>query len=293
MTREEYILEFKSIAVKKMRNFGIPASITLAQGLLESDDGNSELAVNANNHFGIKCHKEWTGKRYFMDDDEKNECFRKYKDARESYEDHSLFLTQRERYNSLFDLDITDYKAWAHGLKRAGYATNPNYAKLLIKIIEDNQLYQYDQIKVEDIYADDITSENIKSPDILTITETDELVPIKIGGGDRKIYVNNGVKYIIARKGDTFYSIASDLDIYTYQVYKYNELDKNDQILEGEILYVGKKKRKGNVGIHIVKKGESMYKISQIYAVRLKNLYKINNMEPGVQPFEGQEIYLR
>lgn len=139
-----YAQKYSDVAIKKMKEYGIPASITLAQGILESSCGTSELAVNSNNHFGIKCHKEWTGAKYYYDDDEADECFRKYKTVEESYNDHSLFLTTRERYNNLFELDITDYQAWAYGLKAAGYATNPQYPKLLIKIIEDNELYKYD-----------------------------------------------------------------------------------------------------------------------------------------------------
>ena len=141
---EDYILNYKDVAIDKMRVYGIPASITLAQGILESGSGNSELARKANNHFGIKCHKDWKGKTFHMDDDAKNECFRKYKSPDESYRDHSLFLTTRDRYADLFELDITDYRGWARGLKKAGYATNPKYPQLLIKIIEENRLYEFD-----------------------------------------------------------------------------------------------------------------------------------------------------
>jgi len=294
LTREQYIETYKDIAIHKMKEFGIPASITLAQGLLESNNGNSALAVDANNHFGIKCHKEWNGKRYYMDDDEKNECFRKYKNVVESYKDHSLFLTQRDRYSSLFDLDITDYKGWARGLKKAGYATNPKYADLLINIIEDNYLYEFDNIEMSETYATEVQVETDQEDRVyLSVKDIDSLAPIKIGGGDRKIYINNGVKYIIARKGDTFYKIADDLNIYTYQVYKYNDLDKNDQIKEGEILYVEKKKKRGLVNKHKVKKGETMRTISQIYAVRLKSMYKLNEVKPGFQPSTGMQLYIK
>ena len=144
LTRQQYINKYKDIAIEQMHKHKIPASIILAQGCLESGDGNSALARKANNHFGIKCHDGWRGKKFKQDDDAKNECFRKYKNAIDSYTDHSYFLTSRPRYNSLFDLPITDYKAWAHGLKAAGYATNPKYAKLLIDIIEEYELYKYD-----------------------------------------------------------------------------------------------------------------------------------------------------
>ena len=145
MTTEEYIAQYKDVAIKKMREYKIPASITLAQGILESGSGNSRLARKANNHFGIKCHKEWHGKKFYMDDDEKHECFRKYPKAADSYRDHSKFLTQRGRYTFLFQYDITDYKKWAYGLKKAGYATNPKYPRLLIKIIEKYHLDQCDK----------------------------------------------------------------------------------------------------------------------------------------------------
>ena len=145
ISREEYISMYSHIAVNNMKQFGVPASITLAQAMLESDNGNSTLAVKANNHFGIKCHKDWTGATIYHDDDRKGECFRKYKNPEQSFNDHSLFLRGGKRYAFLFDLTPTDYKAWAHGLKKAGYATNPKYAELLIKIIEDNELYRFDQ----------------------------------------------------------------------------------------------------------------------------------------------------
>ncbi len=144
LTREQYIKKYKDIAIRQMYRHNIPASIILAQACLESSDGNSTLAKKANNHFGIKCHDGWKGKKIRHDDDAKRECFRKYKNAEDSFTDHSNFLSSRTRYASLFDLPLTDYKAWAHGLKAAGYATNPKYAQLLINIIEEHELYKYD-----------------------------------------------------------------------------------------------------------------------------------------------------
>ena len=139
-----YIEKFKGVAIEEMNTYGIPASITLAQGISELGSGNSSLAKYANNHFGIKCTSDWKGKAYYKDDDERNDCFRVYKDARESYKDHSEFL-KRKRYSFLFELDKNDYKNWALGLKTAGYATNPKYPDMLIGIIEKYKLYQYDQ----------------------------------------------------------------------------------------------------------------------------------------------------
>ena len=145
LTRQEYIQKYKALAIEEMEIYGIPASITMAQALLESDDGNGRLAREANNHFGIKCKSSWTGMTISHDDDAKGECFRKYATVEDSYTDHSEFLDKSARYQDLFKLDPLDYKGWAYGLKQAGYATNPAYAELLIKIIEDNQLYHLDR----------------------------------------------------------------------------------------------------------------------------------------------------
>ena len=291
-TREEYIEKYKDLAVKKMQEFGIPASITMAQGCLESNNGNSQLARKANNHFGIKCH-DWDGKSYFMDDDKANECFRKYKNPVDSYRDHSLFLTTRERYALLFELDITDYKGWAKGLKKAGYATNPKYADLLISIIDEYDLHKLDKAELDEIYATEIKTETKDDRTFISAIDADSLAPVKIGGGDRKIYINNGVKYIIAREDDSFYSIATDLIIYTYQIYKYNDLRSDDKIEAGEILYVEKKRKKGLVDKHTVLEGETLRSISQIYAVKIKSLSKMNGMKKDDSLPIGKKLYIR
>ncbi len=295
ITYKEYVETYKDIAIRKMHEYKIPASITLAQGILESGSGNSELAKRANNHFGIKCHKGWTGKTFIMDDDEKNECFRKYKSAEDSYRDHSLFLTERQRYSDLFNLKVTDYKGWAYGLKKAGYATNPKYPQLLIKIIEENRLYSYDSKKPgkESKHIDKIPQELIDNSRVL-------LKPLKINGtfyktgpDERKIYKNNGVKYILARDGDNFESIADVFNIYTFQVYKNNDLEKNDKLSEGQVIYLEKKKNKHKKKYHLVQKNETMYYISQLYGVKLKKLYKRNGIQEGMEPIVGKKVKLR
>jgi hypothetical protein len=146
----DYINDYKDLAVEEMKLYNIPASITLSQGILESSNGESMLATKANNHFGIKCHSSWQGDRVFHDDDEKGECFRKYNNVEDSYRDHSLFLANSSRYSFLFDIPIQNYKSWAKGLKKAGYATNPKYSKLLINIIKRYNLDQYD--KTDDFF---------------------------------------------------------------------------------------------------------------------------------------------
>jgi len=295
MTTPEYIEKYKDIAIKKQKEYKIPASITLAQGILESGSGNSSLARKANNHFGIKCHKGWTGKTYTMDDDAKDECFRKYKKAEDSYRDHSKFLTQRGRYSFLFEYKTTDYKKWAHGLKKAGYATNPKYPQLLIKIIEKYNLNQYDsnQRRKSKKSKTGVTKKD-KSGSYATISIAD-FNQIDSWQSGRKIFKNNGKKLIVIEKGDTFYGLAKEFEIYSWQFYSYNELEKNHMLKIGEIIYLEKKKRKADkkYKFHIVKSGESMHMLSQLYGVRLKRLYKMNNLPVGVQVAVGTKIRLR
>jgi LysM repeat protein len=290
-TKEEYIILYKDIAIEEMNAFGIPASITLAQGILESANGNSNLAVKANNHFGIKCHKEWTGPTFHMDDDIANECFRKYENPFESYRDHSLFLTSRPRYAFLFDLDITDYKGWSNGLKEAGYATNPKYADILIKHIEELELYKYDMYfkgypskKHKPIVA--TTNKN-------TLTGDEDFEGITLGESNRKVYVHNGVKFIYAKRGDTFKSITDDIEIPEGQICNFNELKKKDIIKEGQVIYIQPKKNKAKEQFHVVQPGETLHDISQKHAVKLKKLCKYNTLDKEATLYPNQKIRLR
>lgn len=294
MTASDYVDRYKDIAIREMDAYGIPASITLAQGILESGKGNSTLARKANNHFGIKCHKGWSGKTFYMDDDAKNECFRSYRDVETSFEDHSKFLTTRNRYAFLFDLKKTDYKGWAKGLKKAGYATNPHYARLLIKIIEENELHQYD---LADGRRHNRRRKKEHEKDTQTVVQT---LPLNVdfpvveeGPAGRMLYENNGVKLIYARKDDTFKQIADDFGIYTYQVYRYNEMSRKDKLIEGQIVYLEKKKGKSRTEFHLIMEGENMRQVSQRYGIRLKKLYRMNRMEYGSRPAAGQKIWLR
>ncbi len=291
MTTEEYIEKYKDIAIKKMKEYGIPASITLAQGILESGSGNSKLAQKANNHFGIKCHKEWKGKTFYMDDDEEHECFRKYSKAEDSYRDHSLFLTQRGRYSFLFDYDITDYKKWAYGLKKAGYATNPKYPQLLIGLIERYDLAQYDTGKYHKKKKKKETAEISKT----TATVAAHLIEAGTSKSGRKLYTNNGKKLIRAKEGDSYYDIAREFEVYAWQLYSYNDVSKKHELKSGELVYLEKKKRKAGKKFktHIVSEGESMQMISQIYGIRLKHLYKMNNLPEGIQVPAGTKLKIR
>ena len=276
-TYQQYIDQYKDIAIEQMHRYHIPASITLAQGLFESGAGRSELARKGNNHFGIKCNG-WTGRAVYHDDDARNECFRAYDSAYESYEDHSKFLVGSKRYSSLFKLKTNDYKGWAHGLKAAGYATNPQYAHRLIDIIQLYKLYEYDEGKG---YSKFIAQHAKHSAN-------GELHVIKIF---------NKNYYLIARRGDTFKSIADEIGISYRKLAKYNERDKRDVLEEGEIVWLKKKQRKAPKDykgrLHYVRQGESMYSIAQNYGIRLKNLYKMNHMSPDYQIKVGDALRLR
>lgn len=274
-----YIDQYKDIAIEQMKRWKIPASITLAQGLFESGAGKSELTRKGNNHFGIKCHG-WTGRTVYHDDDRRNECFRAYGSAYESYEDHSRFLVSTPRYGSLFKLKTTDYKGWARGLKAAGYATNPQYANKLIEIIQLYKLYKYDKAK---------------SYDKTMVNHT------KDKGADGKplhlIKLYNDNYYVIARRGDTFRLIADELNISYRKLASYNERDKNDPIEEGEVIWLKKKAKKAPKEYknrpHYVREGESMYSIAQMYGIRLKSLYRLNHLKPDYQIRVGDALKLR
>ena len=278
-TYQQYIDQYKDVAIEQMQRYGIPASITLAQGIFESGAGRSELAVKANNHFGIKCNG-WTGRRSYHDDDERGECFRAYDNAYESFEDHSKFLAERQRYRGLFNLKRDDYKGWARGLKAAGYATNPQYADRLIELIQLYKLYQYDKAKDYDKFL----SGHAKSQ------------PLN-GQALHAIKVFNKNYYLIARRGDTFKSIADEIGISYRKLAKYNERDKRDRLDEGEIVWLKKKQKKAPKDykgrLHYVRNGESMYTIAQNYGIRLKNLYKMNHLSPDYQIRVGDALRLR
>ncbi len=280
MTRDAYVSAYSELAMKEMIRVGIPASITLAQGCLESNNGNSRLAVKGNNHFGIKCH-EWTGRKIYHDDETRHECFRVYDSPYESFIDHSDFLTTKPRYATLFELKPYDYRGWAKGLKKAGYATAFNYAELLIQIIEENELYRYDVLVLEGGIGMGIDS--------TTVAYQHGYHTV------RKVMVNNGIEYILVEPGDTPESLRDEMDLYHNELFRYNNLYKGERLKPGQVIYLQPKKRKAARGneIHVVKEGQTMYDISQLYGVKMKYLYRMNLMTEGEQPLEGTEIHLR
>lgn len=272
---EEYIEKYKSIAQKHQEKYKIPSSITLAQGLLESGAGKSDLAIKSNNHFGIKCHNGWTGETVIAKDDIPNDCFRKYNSVEDSYEDHALFLSKNARYRKLFDLETSDYKGWAIGLQTAGYATNKAYANNLIKLIEDYELFQYDKI----------SGKNKKSSKDKSLGGIYSHIP----------YKTFGLVYVIAKRGDTFEGIAQEFGFKAKDLCKYNEVPEDFPLNEGDLVYFQKKMKKAEKPYyeHVVRVGESMHSISQLYGIQVKGLYKMNKLDEEYIPTEGDVLKLR
>jgi len=287
-TAEEYIAQWEGVAVKAMKEFGIPASITLAQGLLESGNGNSELAHEARNHFGIKCTPDWTGGKSYHDDDRKNDCFRKYKDAADSYADHARFL-QRPRYAALFELRTTDYKGWAHGLKKAGYATDPRYPQKLIDLVERYELHKLDSGGKPSRPAPAPKPSAAKPRP----SEGDEVIVSM--DGSRPIQRNAlGMKMVAARKGDTFRSVADELGLIAGQVAKWNDQDKNTAIMEGQVIYLQPKRNQAKEAKeHVVRDGESLWSISQVHGMKLEKLALYNGLAKDAPVRPGARLLLR
>ncbi len=281
-TYELYIDKYSDLAIQHMDKYGIPASITLAQGILESGAGLSDLARRSNNHFGIKCHQGWSGSRVFAADDTPNDCFRSYSRVEDSYQVHSEFLVGSARYRALFDLSVTDYKGWARGLQQSGYATDRAYANKLIKLIEDYELYRFDDKK----YRRGVSRsdrEAIRSSETTRASWT------------HQPYITHGLVYVIAVNGDTFGNIANEFGFSEKDLLKFNEVPEDFPLSEGDIVYFQKKKTRADkpYDYHTVQVGESMYSISQTYGIQLRNLYRLNKKSYEYIPEEGDILKLR
>lgn len=276
-----YILEHAAEAVAQMDRHGVPASITMAQALVETAAGTSTLAKVHNNHFGIKCHSSWQGRKTYHDDDERGECFRSYTHWQESYEDHSLFL-KKNRYKKLFILPYDDYRGWARGLQQAGYATNRGYANMLIATIEDCELYALDYGKMPSW---------IKSSSI----ERAPTQKAKARGPVRDAFLSYGLLYVLAKEGDSYQQIAIDMDLKAEDVASYNDAPLDFPLRKGDVVYLERKNKRSTIAypIYTVKIGDSMHSISQTYGIRLENLYKLNNLEEDYYPEEGDVLRLR
>jgi hypothetical protein len=304
-----YIKKYKSIAIREMQLYKIPASITLAQGMIESGCGKSVLALDTKNHFGIKCQSDWPGETYFYDDDKEKECFRKYNDVDESFRDHSIFLTTRKRYAALFALPLNDYKGWANGLKQAGYATNPDYPNILIRLIEANKLYLLDDTLInseenaingppdKEIQDDKQPAKSDNKPisqegriifrNNYRMPDPSAFETLYTSDMGRKVYENCNVPFIFAKKTDTWYNIAKEFRIFIFQVYRQNDLRESDPIVPGQMLYLESKKRKNSDRTYKVKRGDSMYSVSQEKCIKLAMLLKYNKLKPGEEPRPG------
>ncbi|MFI3269239.1 MAG: glucosaminidase domain-containing protein [Rikenellaceae bacterium] len=300
ITREEYIDRYRHIAVEHQQRYGIPASITMAQGILESDSGNSYLSRKSNNHFGIKCKSDWRGRTVRHTDDAPNECFRAYDRVEHSYEDHAKFLDNSPRYDSLFNHSATDYKSWARGLKAAGYATAPDYAPRLVKIIEDNKLYLLDIEAVDGVKAyDKMLAErgDLKSreePKPSGIDPNNYQISSSSYAG-YSIYKCNRTRYVIARGDDSYKSIAKSFRSSARTIANYNDSSPTRKLTAGEVVYIERKQPRwqGNVKSHRVLANESLQSISQSYAISEKSLRKLNNFKRKDEVAKGATILLK
>ncbi len=290
-----YIQAHASRALVSQRQFGIPASITLAQGLLESSAGRSELARKANNHFGIKCHRSWTGGRAYHSDDRPNECFRAYDTVQESYDDHGYFLSSQARYRSLFRLDLMDYKSWAIGLQRAGYATDKGYANKLIKIIEDYRLYLITEGNLSRTYSYNEPKQPPRTVDPNPLKYETPATQEPAGTDIREVYISYGLYYTLAKSDDDLASIARDLDLTERVLERYNDFPRGYPLRSGDIIYLQPKHTKAEPPYyeHVVRVGESMHTIAQRYGIRLKSLYRLNGLNDDYYPAEGDILRLR
>ena len=301
-TREEYVDKYKAIAIAHMERYGIPASITMAQGILESDSGNSRLSLSSNNHFGIKCKKHWTGDRVYHDDDAKGECFRAYPSVEASYQDHADFLDQSPRYDSLFAYPSDDYRSWARGLKAAGYATAPDYAERLVNIIESMKLYLLDKENGNKIYAaSKSATANTEAWWESNIATSDEQInpnAFRVTVNSHKgygVYRTNHTFYVVAKEGDTFESVGEVFDISAKMLRKFNDVAKDAKLSKGDIVYIERKKTQwlGNVMQHKVVRDENLYSLSQSYGIRLKSLAKLNRLRLNEEVHKGEIIRLK
>ncbi len=294
--RQAYVDKYSEIAVSEMYRTGVPASITLAQGLVESAAGRSQLATEGNNHFGIKCHADWKGKTMHKDDDAKGECFRVYKNPEQSFRDHSDFLRYRDRYKFLFSYDVTDYKSWAYGLKKAGYATDPAYASKLIKVIEENKLWRYDTRKVEDREDTAVIPESpvvLEEPRRIDLETSDEEYTFSLR---RPVYEKNGVPFVYASDGETYASIAAAFKLFPKEILRYNDLSSGEALHAGTMVYIQPKKNHAAKGLEkyiVGEDGESLREICQRFAVKMSAVRRMNGFPADYRPSEGDTIILR
>jgi LysM repeat protein len=303
---QAYISQYKELAIAEMLRTGVPASITLAQGILETAGGQSDLASVANNHFGIKCKSEWTGETMLHNDDAKNECFRKYASPEDSYKDHSDFLRTRPMYAFLFKLDPTDYEGWAKGLKKAGYATSPSYAQGLIRTVVENNLQQYSLLAMQrmEMGNDPFATGNLalkteNEEDNIIVTKKTSSIVLSAAVTTPTLYPFNSVfavndaKVIYAEAGTSLLALANNYNVSLSKLIEFNDLEKTDILTSNQLIFLQKKAKRSNKEIHIVEPNETLHDIAQKEGIQLAAIIELNNLQKGMQPAPGEKIYLR
>lgn len=288
---KNYVAQYKHIAMQEMMRTGVPASITLAQGILETEAGQSKLVKSSNNHFGIKCKSDWTGEKVYHDDDARGECFRKYDDPSQSYKDHSDFLKTRAHYASLFNLDPSDYEAWAYGLKKAGYATNPKYPQLLIKLIRDYNLQDYTLIalgKKPDLPIDGAPV--VSSERVAISGEAQERLAKVYPSGVFRI---NDTKVILVARGTSYFVVADQHNISLPKLFEFNDMIPQEEAGKDHLLYLQRKRKTGAAEEHVVKVGETLWDIAQAEGIRMESLVGVNYLRTDVDPSPGRKLYLQ
>lgn len=295
---KEYILKYKDIAMQEMQRTGVPAAITLAQGIHETSAGQSVLVLKSNNHFGIKCKAEWQGPSVSHDDDARGECFRKYSSPFDSYKDHSDFLATRSHYASLFRLDPTDYEAWAVGLKKAGYATNPKYPQILIKLIRDYDLQDYTLIAMGTKPDNQQNDSWAKKYDANERTNTASVTPQPVAIEPQKTIYPTGVfkinetKVVFIQKGTSFLAVAQEYDVPLNRLFEFNDMRQQELATADQLIYLQRKRKTGASEFHTVGHGENLYQIAQIEGIRLESLLSYNLLKGNMQPQVGEKLYL-
>lgn len=302
-TIRQYIDTYKDIAIAEMQRTGVPASIKLAQGIHETMAGQSKLVLKSNNHFGIKCKSNWTGESVSHDDDARGECFRKYPTAADSYRDHSDFLKNSQRYASLFELDPTDYAGWANGLKKAGYATNPKYPQVIIKLVEDYQLQDYTMIALGKMEPKENTDVAVATqPDnkpaaqvinAVVVEKEEPVVPAPAVVYPESEFKINDTKVVFVKKGTSFLSIAQQYKIDLSKLFDFNEMTVTEAAATDQLIYLQRKRKTGKGEFHIVKPGESLHSIAQEEGIRLESLLEYNFLKENMQPASGERLSLR
>jgi LysM repeat protein len=291
-----YIATYKDIAIEEMRRTGVPASITLAQGIHETGAGKSDLVLKSNNHFGIKCKTEWKGEAVYHDDDARGECFRKYENPFDSYRDHSDFLKNRAHYASLFKLDPTDFESWAHGLKKAGYATNPKYPQILIKLIKDYNLQDYTLIALN---QKAVPENVIWTSEVKPVTKEEPFVtePSVIAAPKRNyptgVFKINNTSVVFVSAGTSFLALAQENELGLNRLFEFNDMEPSEIASVDQLIFLQRKRKTGDKEFHIVMPGENLYTISQVEGIRMDNLMSFNLLKPGAEPATGEKLYLQ